>query len=419
MMRIFSSEMRASPLRWWLPVFVALDIAMLFGRDPSWIGVWPQASAAVQLAGHAFAAAAAAAATWSSGREHRTGVTDSLASSWRGRWQADGLQLASTLLFIAVPYALGAALAAATSLREAGPGFLWPRYLLLGASTLLLSASAGHLAGKLLPGRVAPTLAVAGLVVLLSIYGSPRLELVVLSGMPQVELAPLALGSRFLLAGVLALIAVVLPGIAPKGEAWRSRSRQAGMTGSAVLAVGSCVIAMTAAGPLRVNRPAPHTPLCSADTPRVCLWPDNAKYLPQVAAMASRLAALPAGLFRPPDTFYERGVLPGRPPLSGFLIIRGVSSVPDALAGSILERTLPLCDLTESDAPAYFRQFWPIHQWLSVRAYGSRFPAFMKGGPPGVDMEEIYNVVHRPEADQTAWVKAKLAAIKAIRPDCV
>ncbi|MEU8272908.1 hypothetical protein ACFYOK_18495 [Microbispora bryophytorum] len=400
-------------------MFLTVDIAMLFGRSSWWIGVWPQASAAAQLAGHAFGTLAAAAAAWSAGREHRTGITEQLSSSMRGRWQADAIQLGSTLVYIAAPYALGAAAAAAVSVREAGPGFLWPRYLLLGAGTLLMNASIGHLAGKLISGRFAPTLVVAGSMVVLNLFGARRLELVVMSGMPQIELSPLALASRILLAGVLAVVAVVLPGRIPRGGAWHGRAWRTGTVGTALIAVSGCVIAMGAAGPLRGVRPAPRTPLCSEGAPRVCLWPDNIKYLPQVAAMASRLAALPTGLVKLPDTFYERGVQPNSDPSSGFLIIEGVSSVPDALAGSVLERTLPVCDISDADTPAYFRQLWPMHQWLAIRAYGSRFPEFMKGGPPGVDMEEIYRVVREPEANQVAWVKAKMEAIRTIRPDCV
>lgn len=49
MIRAFWIELRRSPLRWALPVLIAIELGMLFGRNTDWIGVWPQASAAAQV----------------------------------------------------------------------------------------------------------------------------------------------------------------------------------------------------------------------------------------------------------------------------------------------------------------------------------------------------------------------------------
>jgi hypothetical protein len=410
-------ELRNSPIRWWFPLFLVTDVVMLFGRQSWWIGVWPQASAAAQLAGHSFGALLAAAAAWNAGREHRGEVTELLSAAARARWQADALQLTSTLLYGGVPYIVGALIAAVVSYEEAGPGFLWPGYLILGASVLIMGAALGHLAGKLFTARFMPTIAVATLMFAISLTG---VEMVVLSGMPQLTFSPQALAARLLLAVLLVLIAVAVPGRTPERTGNRSAGRPAVasrlLLPAAALAVAVGVAGVVYAGPLRIARPAPEAALCSTGSPRVCLWPENRKYLPEISAMATRLAAS-ADLIKLPEVFYERG-LRGDDRLSGFLILEGASSVPDSMAGSVLEHTMPRCDVPESATSSYLHELWSIGQWLAVRAQGSRFPASMAGGPPGVDMEEIYQVAQRPEDEQAAWFRSRMKAIAEIEPSC-
>lgn len=417
MMRVIWLETRRSPLRWWLPLFVVLNLAILFGRSTSWIGVWPQASAAAQLGGYALTAMAGAAGSWCAGREHRSGTNGMLSASWRSRWQADFAQFSSTVLYVGVPYLIGAGAAAIVSAGEAGPGFLWPGYLLLGAGTLLLSTAAGHLAGKYLVGKFAPTVAIAVLILVFGMFGSRRLELFVLSGMPQEEVLAPALTARIILALAVAAAAVLLPGRLSGGASW-NRLRRLSKVTITVAAVAGCIVVAGAAGPLRATRPAPAVPLCNAQKPRVCMWPDHRKYLPEIAAMAGRLTKLPSGLFKVPDTFYERGVQPNAAPSSGFLLINEVFSVPDALAGDVMENTFRACDFPDERADDYYEQNFSMKQWLAVHAYGAKFPNYIQGGPEDIDMAEIYRVTRQPDAQQAAWVRARVAALKAIDPGC-
>lgn len=51
-MRPFWLHLRNCPVRWAVPPLIALDLAVLFLRNRYWLGVWPQAGAAAQLAAY-------------------------------------------------------------------------------------------------------------------------------------------------------------------------------------------------------------------------------------------------------------------------------------------------------------------------------------------------------------------------------
>jgi hypothetical protein len=147
-MGLYLVELRRSPLRWWLPVFVLVDVAAVFGRSQWWIGVWPQASAAAQIPSLFFAPVLAAGAAWSASRARRYRMTDQLAAAALPGWRVEVVQLAATLTYGLVAYLVGMVAAAAVSAPDAGPGFLWPGYVVLGACVIVASAAVGHVAGR-------------------------------------------------------------------------------------------------------------------------------------------------------------------------------------------------------------------------------------------------------------------------------
>ena len=195
MTKIFFIEMRRSPLRWWLPFLVLVDVSMLFSRSTEWIGVWPQTSAAAQLPVFYFAIILAAGAAWASGRAFRSETTENLAAAASPPWRREAIQLATTVVYGLMPFLVGTAVAAVTTAVGDSPrGFLWPGYLVLATVLIVCTCALGHLLGRTIQSKIAAPL--IGPVVVFMIVGFgvlPFLELAVLSGAPQfkVELVPM------------------------------------------------------------------------------------------------------------------------------------------------------------------------------------------------------------------------------------
>ncbi|MFF4413293.1 hypothetical protein ACFYY8_12245 [Streptosporangium sp. NPDC001559] len=402
MRRAFWMEVRRSPLRWWLPVLVALDVAMLFGRSTWWIGVWPEASAAAQVPAQFFGMILGGGAAWVAGRTRRTSMTEQFAVSVRRRWRIELLMLASTVCYGFAAYTPGLVLAAVVSFPEAGPGFLWPSYLLLGACLILLSASVGHLAGKLFASRIVPPLATA--VILFGLQMNGLVSFFVLSGHANLEVSASALVLRLSFALFAAALAVVLPSGRPVVQL------SAALTGVLLLTV------VASSGPVQVPRTATEQPLCSSGAPKVCVWPEDRKHLDSVRAMVTRLLSLPGGVVRFPDAVYQEG-LRARDQQgvgNGFQFLAGDMSVPMYLSGVVLDHTLPDCDIPARNKARYYHEVFSLDAYFQVRAYGDTRALGDGGGPPGVDMKAIVRVAGLPVENQAAWVRERMAAIRGL-----
>ncbi|HEX5741063.1 MAG TPA: hypothetical protein VFY17_05845, partial [Pilimelia sp.] len=139
-MNAYRVELRRHPLRWWIPVLAGAAAFMMFGRSRDWIGVWPQASAAVQLSAPAMAPLLAGCVAW--GMARLRGENGPYAAA-RPTWQARAAQAAAALTYAVGVYLAAAVAAVTVSGRLAGPGLLWPSYLALGCSLLLLATAVG------------------------------------------------------------------------------------------------------------------------------------------------------------------------------------------------------------------------------------------------------------------------------------
>jgi hypothetical protein len=410
-------EIRRSPLRWWLPVLIALDVAMLFLRSTWWIGIWPEASAAAQLPAYFFGIVLGGGAAWAAGRVHRSGTAEQLAAAALPRWRIESLVLAATLAYGLAAYVPGVVLAALVSMPEAGPGFLWPSYLALGLCLVVLSAATGHLAGKLWASRFVPPVVVA-----ICLFGQTMIRpirMYVLSGHPQVELAVPAFTARVALTLLFVLLAVALPPRLAILDASRTAYARL-LRPMAAGGVVACLGLVITAGPMTVLRHAPARPLCSSGTHRVCVWPEDRKYLGPVTDMVSRLADLPGNVLTLPPTFYEAGLrdAPRMETGADFRFLDGAVSVPSFLSSAVLNTTLPLCDVPQGSEERFYHEIFSLDAYLQIRALGDAAGGGSGGGPPGVDMREIRQVAARSDSDQSHWVADRLAAIRTIGRDC-
>lgn len=416
MMRVYLIELRRSPLTLWFPIFLLLDLASVFGRSRWWIGVWPQASAAAQIPSMYFAPVLAAGAAWAATRTYRGRFDENIRTAAIARWRIEAAQAGVTLTLGLAAYAVGVLAAAGVSFRDAGPGFLWPGYILLGVSVMILSVGIGHLAGRVFASPFA-TPAICGLGMLV-VFGSVRhrIDFYVLSGAPQLRVSAGALMARLLLASGVLACALLVPGVTRRsGSRWRVSMRSGAPAGLALSATVVGLLAVMGSGPLAVERPAATHPVCTSTAPRVCFWPENRKYLRMASAMMRRLNAIPAGLLSAPDAFYERGLRDFRQYPYDFMIHEGSSwSISGGMTAAIQQMTLPRYCPAKDRAAEERRMLasFELSQWIESRLNGEGQPSNVHGGPPGVDLSTIERLIRQPEDVQAIWFHEHLGVIR-------
>jgi hypothetical protein len=404
-------ELRRSPLLIAFPVMIAVDLVVLFGRSRYWIGVWPEASVAAQVVTLFLGPVLAGVSAWQAGRSSRTGMPESLLAAARPGWRIETARLAATLTLGFLAYGIGCLTAAAVSFADAGPGFLWPSYLLLGASTLIIFASVGHLAGRWWPSA-AFTPIVCALGCFVSMLALP-FRFNVLAGPPDQHLHPLPVAIRLLFAFVLAVLAVTAPPLRRSAERqmarWGTPPRVRVVAIGAAAASLAALLAVPAAGELREDRPASAVvPLCDRaeeSAPRVCVWPEHRKYLPELTRMAQRLGQ--SAQMKAPGEFYEFGLRRTKWGDRGFDIAEGhVRTAAIAMADRVFTESIGRCR-----PPRKERRAWEamdnIRLWLEYRSTGQD-PAVADKGlhMTGVSAakREATKAARMPAAEQQNWL---------------
>jgi hypothetical protein len=377
MLNVYRIELRRSPLLAAFPLLVAVDLLVLFGRSRYWIGVWPEASVAAQVTTLFLGPVLSGVSAWQAGRSLRAGMPEGLLAVPRPDWQIEAARFSATLTLGFLAYAVGGMIAAAVSFKDAGHGFLWPSYLLLGATTLVIFASVGHLAGRWWPSP-AFTPVVCALGCFISMLALP-VKFNVLAGPPDTRMRMLPVVMRLLCALALATVALTAPAIRRGPIREMSRPRTPLLTrGVAVVSAAAAVFLLTsaipAAGELREERPSSAvTPLCERadDTaPLVCVWPEHRKYLPALARMAQRLDH--AGRFdiKAPREFREFGLRRTQWGDRGFDITEGhVRTAAIAMADNVFTDSFGLCRPPTKDRRAW-QAMDAIHLWLEYLSMG-------------------------------------------------
>ncbi|MEU5289493.1 ABC transporter permease [Streptomyces sp. CA-278952] len=412
MLNTYSIELRRSPLLTAFPLMLLVDLVVLFGRSRHWIGVWPEATVAAQIVTLFLGPVLAGVSAWQAGRASRAGMSEILLGAARRSWRTEAARLGATLTLGFLAYAIGCLTAAAVSWREAGPGFLWPSYLLLGASTLLMFAAGGHLAGRLWPSAAfTPVIcALGGFIVLL---GTP-FRFYVLAGPPDVQLSIAPVAARLLLAVAVTILAVAIPapwsraGQKAPAKRFLPRHTRPAVFGAIALTVVA-LLALPAAGELKTERSASASQMLCAEAnmtaPRVCVWPEHRKYLPELNKMAERLGSQDWG--KAPDTFYEYGLRRHQLGDGGFDIAEGhVRTAAIAMAHRTFVTSVGRCR-----PPREERRVWQamdnIHLWLEYQAMGQD-PAAADEGLNLVGVDEAQRtaaeVTRKSPSEQQAWL---------------
>lgn len=376
MLNAYSIELRRSPLLLAFPVMIAVDLLVLFGRSQSWIGVWPEASVAAQVVTLFLGPVLAGVSAWQAGRSSRARMPESLLAAPRRGWQMETARLAATLTLGFLAYLVGCLTAAAVSFREAGPGFLWPSYLLLGASTLIIFASVGHLAGRWWPSA-AFTPVVCALGCFISFLALP-IKFNVLAGPPDTHLHLQPVAARLVFALALAVLAVTAPPLRRGPERQMPRHQTSLLIrGVAIGSVAASFLALTsisAAGELSgIRSSLAVTPLCEQsgeNAPQVCVWPEHRKYLPELTRMAQRLDQPIQPKMKAPDEFREFGLRRTRWGDRGFDIAEGhVRTAAIAMADNVFTESFGRCRPPQRERRAW-QAIDNIHLWLEYRSTG-------------------------------------------------
>jgi hypothetical protein len=154
-------------------------------------------------------------------------------------------------------------------------------------------------------------------------------------------------------------------------------------------------------------RAAVAEPVCEGNAPRVCVWPEHAKWAPLAASVAHRAAIALEGVARMPDTIYERGLSGAGGANVGEVRIDRIPVTGPALVAGLVEGIVPprppRCANDLGDRLAVHAT---IAAWIRMRAAGS------VGNDIYVsDQRPLEALLRRRPADQARWVRRHLPAI--------
>lgn len=418
-------HVRNSPVRWTLPVFVVLDLAVLFLRSRTWIGVWPETGAAAQLPAYLMGILVAGAAAWAAGAPSRHRLGEQVSASRFPPAVSEGHRLASTIIVLVTPYLTGQIVAFVITARTFPPGVhLFLGYAGLGLFVMLMAVALGWACGLLLDGQVFPALtAVMGFFLLAAALG--RTGSIVLTGPPESTVDPIALMLRLGLVTALMLALIWLPAT--------DRDRPSGRK-ALVAAIAALPLVATVVGTRPVvDREQPGTNvICLDGASKICIWPEHEKYLPQLQKLNARISLLPA-TFVPPPLINEAGITKtryigpdgkeyisygGGPPI--FYIFDGSPwSYADDIGNAINKSTFGFnddqnCDwqeLSQSDQ----ERIWAVDKWMETYLVGDGAPDYQTDASNEMQVawSKGREIASRARVDQFRWAEQEVRDVRA------
>lgn len=415
------------------PVALALaaaQVALMLNDAANWRGVWPMASAQVSAQWWILAPVAAGLAAFLRLRRVRlpgasTGDPGGLLRNRSAAMLAAHAGLACLVVLV------GCVFAVVVNVKAGAPtGFLWPSYVWVAVAFAVESVAVGHLLGSLGgPLWFAPVAAVMTTFLRASWgqstgVGTPGAAFarVFLAGDPYVALEPAGVLIALFEAALVVLLALVAPRLL-----WSVQLRRAGRTlplgapaaarglaTGALLVVGAVVV--TQGPPLTGFRPPPARALCTATATQVCVWPEDAVYLPALTAIAQRsqTVARQMNAMLPPQ-IGQVGLAADQ--LVNFDFLGGstwsvTSTMADVIAGSLVAPVTctPPPDRSEQTS-AYFRSRSEVSALVELRISGEPRPAGLRDSS-GVDWAEVTSVWRSPPQQQQAWLDTRLRATR-------
>lgn len=406
-------EARRSLLLRLSPLIALAHVAIMLSQVSSWRGVWPQASAAV-LSPLIFTAPALA------------GLTALEVSRRSTRWAAPRPPWAAPLLGVqvvaaGVVVACGCVAAVVVNLAAGAPqGLLWPGYVVLALCVAAEAVACGHLLGRV-PGPLwfAPVTSVmlVFLRIVLTLPGSDlppagRLTRVILSGPPETSIAVSgvlgALGETVLVLGAALAVPWLVGWLAARRSGSTYPLSPAGRRGAVLTAAAALVLALPTVlpGTVMTTDRVPTTTVCTQTRIDVCVWPEQAVYLPELTALAQRADAVGQVYGLTGTSRLTASGIPGgiRTVIAGEGSWFVASSLAGELASSLI--TDPACVPSDEADPVAAERFWgayfQLRALLLLELQQQEAPRSM-ADTTGVDGAEVAQVWRADQAVRLAW----------------
>ncbi|MEO3779969.1 hypothetical protein ABGB16_24685 [Micromonospora sp. B11E3] len=366
----------------------------------------------------------AGAAAWAASAPTRQGVEEQLRAARVHPARVEAHRLAAALAVLLVPYLIGQVVAFTVTARTFPPGVhLWLGYVLLGLFAILLAVALGWACGRLL-GPVFSAFAAAMGFLLLTVL-LDRVGFVVVSGRPEVAVAPVPMALRLGLAAALLLVTLWLAGV----EAPRQRRRRA----AALLPVAlSLLVVMGVTAVVADREPLGDKALCLDGSTRLCIWPEHEKYLPELREINARIDQLPSAFKRPP-LINEIGLVKSSyigPDGTKHLDYEADSPVFHILEGSRWSyagdigkaitnvtfglQDLQACDWMEITEPDQIR-LAVVDKWLEAYLVGGGSPDYHTNAPEGLQQAWAKGravAKDLPRTDQFRWTEGEVSDLR-------
>lgn len=333
-------------------------------------------------------------------------------------------RLGATLVVLLIPYLIGQAVAFAVTARTFPPGVhLWLGYFLLGIFVILLAVALGWACGQLLGPVFSALVAALGYLFLVALLD--RVGFVVVTGRPDVAVAPLPLALR--LAAVVALLLVIV--WLPASGALRQPKQRGLVLLPAVLPL---VMVMVTTSAVAERKPPGDKVICIEGATALCIWPEHEKYLPQLRDLNARIDLLPDIFVRPPR-INEVGLQKSRyigpdgkeyvgyevgPPV--FYILEGspwsyAGAIGNAITGSTFGfKDVQTCNWQRLTPPDQGR-LWAIGAWVEAYLVGQGSPDYHTNAP--AEMQEAWAKGRAVAGDssrveQFRWVEGEVSDLR-------
>lgn len=409
MIRVLLVEIRRSPGFIAFPLLAAAHVLIIWQDASFWVGDWHATSIQVQSGNILLATFIATCAAWAAGRERRHGHLLLAKTMPRPQAEAVAVQWAAVTSWGLLAYGVGLGFAAYKTVPVAVAGGPWPSYLVLGGAAVCAYSAIGYIIGSFNRWRILAPLAgvaVYAYFVIVGLHGGSmsRLDLLYTDTLisPQFRPRTMVLGIQLLWAAAVVVVALAVTGTRRTTLGTRAPL----LILAAVPAVGAFLTATSLGGGDLAQRPAPEREFCQGRAPRVCVWPEHAKWADDTAEVAHGMATALDGVYSFPPTVYEEG-LP-EAPSSGEPVVQ-VNTIPTTrpslvtgLMIGLLPEIPPGCPTQSSER---LENYVVIVAWLQIRGAGEL------GRNVLVDENKLQALLDRSPSEQKAWVRKNLRAV--------
>jgi hypothetical protein len=412
----FVLNVKCSAARYAFIPLSILGFIILFNRSTYWVGIWPEAGAAVAVSGFFISLFSAGISGWATARREHQGLIEQASSGTVRPYVLDTSAFLGDLVWFVSAYLVVSTVAfvvtAAGGFPPGAPSYLG--YSALGLVLVVVSSSWGWLAGRFLDPVVAGLVAALSWFIGLSLVGD-QVDAAPVSGPPwytvQLDVVAFRLAAALLL--LLALCGVRRVSLGHGSS--RSAAQATGAVATVLAAI--LVVAAHVYSPVLTPRAPVAAPLCVQGQMQYCLWPEHEKYIALVRQADERVAALPLKLPLPERvvdyslsgaTQWVDGVemeLAGDFPPE-FDISEGSRwALARGLATAITRSVFADCEVPEALEDPEHR--WDqLHAWIEARLAGPGGPDYTTNAPEETQSAwaEGYSVASQlTDSQQAAW----------------